>query len=301
MIGKKATLLRPNVLRIESTNNGFGFVVAEDKGLLYVITAYHLVFGSSSEPSKSDSLPKIEVIFFSDQGVNYKAEYLVGDVQHDLALIRVRMPMGLNWDKQSLAPASDEKRGTPVWFVGRDGQWSPPAVSGAINADGANANGWLDAFINGLRPGSSGGPLVTNTGIIGMIKGQTPDDTKVLSIGFIERQVRDWGYPWNLTVGTPSEAVASSGEISPYQQLAEPPNLKADFARAERRVEAANVWIATQRKLHQLQNEAASEHGYIEEANKNCRELADNQDWDGLRRCINRLSPHLDKLESLER
>jgi hypothetical protein len=54
------------------------------------------------------------------------------------------------------------------------------------------------------RVGSSGGPLVSSTGIVGMIVRDNDLYTEVTPIEPIQTQVREkWHYPWQLTAGRP--------------------------------------------------------------------------------------------------
>src|SRR5208282_3535341 len=77
-------------------------------------------------------------------------------------------------------------------------------ANGFISSPTQSIDGWLEADLDHLRPGSSGAPLVTNTGVIGMLKAQSADDSRALSIAYIKSKVQEWGYPWDLTSGTAS-------------------------------------------------------------------------------------------------
>ena len=101
-----------------------------------------------------------------------------------------------------------------MWFIGRDEEWYVPAANGLISSPNPNADGWLDADMPNLRPGSSGGPLVTNTGIIGMVKAKSIDDTRVLSIECIKNAVRDWGYQWELVNANESSSIVRPDDKS---------------------------------------------------------------------------------------
>ena len=51
--------------------SGFGFVVGESDGTIYVVTTDHLVRGDQLEQKPS----RIAVSFFEDQGKKYQAEF----------------------------------------------------------------------------------------------------------------------------------------------------------------------------------------------------------------------------------
>jgi len=192
--------LRPNVVRITTTHGvdtelGFGFVVGEDGNGLYVVTANHVVPASTSP---DDPPSTVKAYFFSDQSVAHNAEILKRDVHHDLALLRIRQPYTINWTKKCIASSADAIRKTKVLFIGRNAIWYVPAVNGEIASDGPDGDQLLQADMYQLQPGSSGGPLVATTGIVGMVEARDASDGGVLSIGFIETSVKNWGYPWQL-------------------------------------------------------------------------------------------------------
>jgi tetratricopeptide (TPR) repeat protein len=195
--GDKAIALRRNVVRVLGAEVGFGFIVAQSTDKLFVVTAEHVVFG---ENNPNPQPPTVQVVFYSDPGTRAPSEIIGHDHYHDLALLRVSAPAGFTWEKQCLAPEGEEKRTTPIWFVGRGSDWYVPALHGAISSEGRSANSWLEAAMPELRIGSSGAPIVASDGIIGMVSSGSADGVHVLSIDFIKQQVGDWHYPWDLDV-----------------------------------------------------------------------------------------------------
>ena len=214
--GEKALALRQNVVKVWSgqgnTENGFGFIVSAGAGNLYVITADHVAWGTSA-PQPDAEAPSIYLAFYADPSNRYRAKILNHDRHHDLALLQVQIPPGIKWEKQCLSTIEEAKRNTPVWFIGRDGEWFVPALSGAIDSDRPNADSWLEAEVLGLRPGSSGGPLVSRTGIVGMVNAGSADEARVLAIEYIKNAVQDWGYPWSLTIGTAIATGATTNSV----------------------------------------------------------------------------------------
>ena len=201
---EKALALRQNVVKVWSgqgnTENGFGFIVSASAGSLYVITADHVASGTSASQPDAEA-PSIYLAFYADPSNRYRAKILNHDKNHDLALLQVQIPPGLKWEKRCLSTTEDAKRSTPVWFIGRDGEWFVPPLNGAIGSDRPTADSWLEAEMPGLRPGSSGSPLVSGTGIVGMVDAGSGDDARVLAVEYIKKAVQDWGYPWDLTAG----------------------------------------------------------------------------------------------------
>lgn len=195
----KAFELRQNVVRIlgENSEIGFGFIVAERSDGVYVVTAQHVALPGDPDAPQS----RLKVIFYSDQGNSYGATVVQHNRAHDLALVRVDQPPKVAWRKDCLAGAEEEKRGTLVLFIGRGDRWDVPGFDGVISSLGVSAERWLAADLFGIGGGSSGAPLVTKTGIIGMIKGDNEGATQVLSIEFIRDAMREWDVPWQLSVG----------------------------------------------------------------------------------------------------
>lgn len=201
-----AMRLRENVVMIfagptATSRTGFGFIAGERHEMLYVVTAWHVVYGDKSNPDES---PKVKVTFYSDQGAKHDAEILgKNDDRHDLAVLRVSAPRGFQWIKGCLAGPDKEKRGTSVWFVGRNKEWFVPVRPGVVASEVPSTASKIELDETEIRPGSSGGPLVADTGIVGMIQNDAPDYALALTIGFIKNALQEWNYPWDLTNGAP--------------------------------------------------------------------------------------------------
>ena len=231
-VGDKAMSLRNNLVRVVSGDGGFGFVIAERPDGFYIVTTAHVVLADQPE-----SQNEIRTVFYSDRGTRYKATVLQQDHNHDLALLRVKIGPRLTWNRHCLAAADEAKRGTAVWFIGRDETWYVPVANGFISSQTQSVDGWLEADLDHLRPGSSGAPLVTNTGVIGMLKAQSADDTRTLSITYIKSKVQEWGYPWDLTSGaaspsneavrTPSSPAREPGYSSQTRLFSDPVSYKS--------------------------------------------------------------------------
>jgi hypothetical protein len=190
--------LRTNVVRIEAKEDGFGFIVGERGGRLYVVTARHVVVGRDEEPTTGPVKVKLE--FYDRIGKLYDAELLgTHDTARDLAVLTVSAPLGVEWAKECLAGAERQKRGTPVWFVGRDREWKPSVSPGRLLA-GPSLDGLLEIDGMSVKPGSSGGPAISDNGIIGMIETDSAENTRILSVDFIKKALEEWHHPWDLLV-----------------------------------------------------------------------------------------------------
>jgi hypothetical protein len=194
--------LRANVVRIEVPNlrnaeNGFGFIVGQRSGQIYIVTAQHVIV-PNDEPGVT-APTRVKVMFYSDQGKTYDAEVLgTHDTPHDLAVLRLPAPNGLTWIKESLAGAEMQRRGAHVWFIGRNSNWFVPVDPGVINSEHPTDDWRVEIERLPVRPGSSGGPLVAGTGIVAMVQRGNEDDSFALTIDFIKTKMQDWNYPWDL-------------------------------------------------------------------------------------------------------
>jgi hypothetical protein len=194
-----ANALRQNVVRIKTTmsardENGFGFVVGEKSGQLYIVTAHHVVAGSDPDTITL----KVEVEFFDRRGKMYKAELLgTHDAARDLAVLTVPPPAGFTWMKRCMAGPEQQRRGVPVWSIGRVQEWKIPVEPGHVASD-PSTDWMLDLEGTVVQPGSSGGPVVSDTGIIGMIEQDSAGNTRALSIDLIQRDFQGWNHPWGL-------------------------------------------------------------------------------------------------------
>jgi hypothetical protein len=213
--------LKLNVVKIEAafsdhTENGFGFIVGERTGALYIATANHVVFPQDG----ADLTPaKVKVQFYDYQGTSIDATLLgTHDVPHDLAVLTVVPPQGFNWQKHCLGRTSDhQKLGTEVWYVGKTGGWNVPVSPGHI-ANEEIIDGLLNVETLSILPGSSGGPLVAPSGIVGLILRDDAANATALSITYVKTLFKNWNHPWNVDLAdtaAPPPAVAQTQPASP--------------------------------------------------------------------------------------
>ncbi|HEV2986794.1 MAG TPA: serine protease, partial [Candidatus Angelobacter sp.] len=184
-----AGTLRQNVIRIQAQlqagpENGFGFIVGESEGRLYIVTAYHVV---NDKEQVGESKSNVKVSFYGDQGNSYSAQVLATHMPtpHDLAVLTVPSPPGFQWIRKCLATAK-LTRGTSVWSIARGEEWMVQGRPGAVASDRPSADQIIQLDEMKVMRGSSGGPAVSNDGIIGMILTDSADNTKALTIDFIK-------------------------------------------------------------------------------------------------------------------
>jgi putative spermidine/putrescine transport system substrate-binding protein len=212
-----ALSLRDNVVRLQAewsdgtSQNGFGFIVAERGGKALIATANHVVRDSDTVAQK------VTLWYFGDQGKSVPAEILSSsEPQLDIAVIEAPLPDFVAWRKDSLgkAPAA---RGTQVWYVGKDADWYVPAVPGTVNKVSSVKH---EIQIDGLNivVGTSGGPLIDRSGIVGMIVRDKPGAvTTAITIDAITALFNDdWNLPFGLkaAAGAPASNQPASNQTT---------------------------------------------------------------------------------------
>ncbi|MEA2343452.1 MAG: hypothetical protein QOF63_1621 [Thermoanaerobaculia bacterium] len=228
--------LKLNVVKIEAvsadhTENGFGFIVGERSGALYVATAYHVV----APPEGGDlAAPKVKVQFYDHQGTSVDATIIgTHDIAHDLAVLTVVPPQGFEWKKHCLGRTNEhQKLGTEVWYVGKTGNWNVPVSPGRI-ANEEIIDGVLNVETLSILPGSSGGPLIAPSGIVGLILRDDASNTTALSITYVKTIFKQWNHPWNVELAdaaTPPPVVAQVPPTAPPQTAPSSTTATADPA-----------------------------------------------------------------------
>ncbi len=176
--------------------HGFGFVIGERDDLLYDVTARHVV-RNDADPGVTTQ--QVQARFASDRGNTYPARPLgVTYCNIDLTLLEILRPFpSYAWEPRctGMTPA----RGERVWFIGRSRDWWIPldAVAGVIEEE--PILGELSVQISSVLPGSSGAPLFTADGIVGMIVSDSAENVAAISLEIIQQIItRRWKYPWGL-------------------------------------------------------------------------------------------------------
>lgn len=202
----KAMTLRPNVVKITATisrdigpQSGFGFIVGQQQNRLIVVTADHVVRGDT--PGAEDKAPLIT--FFLNQGYQIRGALEVVGLpkdRGDLAVILVENPGFATFVTDAIDSTRPERK-LPVWVVGRAGGWNIPVSPGAVaGVDPFTQRIQVESLAAGV--GSSGGPLISRKGIVGMVVDDTGLYTEATAISAIQTQVREnWHYNWQLTSG----------------------------------------------------------------------------------------------------
>jgi hypothetical protein len=197
-----------NVVRIETQwkSDGFGFIVGERAGFFYIATANHVVRGTS--PNQSGTSPFVS--FYEDR-INYRAQLdPTGWAREDgdIAILRVPVPpSGVTWRRDAVS-ASGVKERAEVWFIGRQREWLVLGRGGEVTK--ILPMGTIIAEGLQVRVGTSGAPLVSKDGIVGMIIEDTGTEVDATPIEVIQRAFVSLNYPWQLV---PARAVAPEARL----------------------------------------------------------------------------------------
>ena len=173
--------LRNNVVAIESkTNPGFGVITGENSGKLYIATTAHII---------APDTPAITIKFY-DNYTSFEATLLKTYDQFDLALLEVDKPRGFSWKQDCLGKA---RVGDMVSFIGRNGIWyvARGSALGTINKQGRNH---LDLDITSVEPGTSGAPIINESGIVGMILSDDNSRIEALKMVLIKDIFSEYSY-----------------------------------------------------------------------------------------------------------
>ena len=182
--------LYQNVVKIKAVfpnqrpNHGFGFVVHESNDSLYVVTAFHVV----AEENSRVIAQTIVVSFYEDE--TYSPAHVIQQNSYsDLALLRVKKPSEYSWDRSFRAEAG--VAGDKVWIIGYNEAWMKRSqeMEGRIIRV---LKGDIEANFSGAQPGCSGGPLLIDDRIAGMVTADAGTSITALSIGMILRFCYDW-------------------------------------------------------------------------------------------------------------
>jgi hypothetical protein len=176
-------------------STGFGLIVGERGGKVYVATPSHVVFGLD-RPSSLNSTPA--VVFRDDPYNTIPAIRLnVASPQDDLAVLEVAPPTGLILPHVPIALGAQLPRATFVWNIGVGQSWDMPDRAGGLGPQDV---------VTGLRrvsslhtpPGASGGAVVAASGVIGIILQDARDYSWLLPVERIVQLFQAWDLPVNL-------------------------------------------------------------------------------------------------------
>lgn len=171
--------VRFNTVQVASEfGQGFGFVVATRPGAMLAVTAAHVVRGQKlGEPKRTASDIKIQVYAGEGEATRIRSGRIVHHVdsgQVDIAFISFpREPDDSFAMLQARKGAP--KLGDKVKFIGREGKWEVPPQIGTISRLDGNQTIVFDGLP--VARGTSGAPLVSEFGVVGLIREVASQDS----------------------------------------------------------------------------------------------------------------------------
>jgi hypothetical protein len=228
--GRQAALdFQRNVVRIvpktpdgQDGPSGFGIVMGERDGKLYIATPDHVVRGS-------DELgPAPDVIFQTEQGRRYPARRLeelrIPPAQGDLAVVEVARPASFRPASIGIIAAGVVPDAAPVWNIGRGGRWLVPTSPGGFQSLDPQTN---HALVEDLPtpPGSSGGAVLTERALLGMTLRDSGAQrlTYVFRADRLVEAFRSWQLPVNFVTRTTTPTAAPPPRSLPEVSVATSP------------------------------------------------------------------------------
>ena len=180
-------------------DTGFGFIFGSRGEDFFIATADHVLRG---ERPANDTASRVEITFLSDRDHSRPGAILpfrLSADKGDLGIVQVRRPDGMSLAWPRSVRSTELSPGTRAWRIGKQREWLPPTNPGQFA-------GRLDGTFLGfdgmdVPPGSSGGPVVTENGLVGMISrdgGQAGLSSQVLPIETIRAMTQAWQLPWDI-------------------------------------------------------------------------------------------------------
>jgi formylglycine-generating enzyme required for sulfatase activity len=188
-----------------SSRHGFGFVVGEDDDRPIIATADHLLRGRGPDATAT----RVSLRWFDAPLTRVEARRLPTRANRlDLGVLVAERPAGFAFEPRLLDPAAaDLAPGAPLWFIGRSDDWYVPQLPGAVNHV-SRLDDEIVADGLAVRPGTSGAPLLSQGGIVGMIvRDVDSEEVRATTITAIAHAFAEWRLPWGLQpAGAPAAA-----------------------------------------------------------------------------------------------
>jgi len=210
-----ANLLKYNVVKIGTTfdddrlsddkkyNNGFGWIVGQDSTRLYIVTAAHVVNGEVDDIRISPNTIDVRLYDSPVESYSGKLSEASSFKDLDLAIISIALPNRQPWLFSSVSETSIEVS-ERVSFIGKGSQWYIPEQSGTVigRIDDNDFSSRFDFKAQGLaaEEGTSGAPLISSQGIVGMIVTHSSEYSGIISLAEIKKFVLEESQlPWQLS------------------------------------------------------------------------------------------------------
>ena len=181
--------------------HGFGLIVGADEQRLWIVTARHVIVrtGMLGSGVAEQASARIRLRLCGGDTTELEARPWPGwDARGaDLALLTAPRPAGFQPDPRALA-AQPAGVGEPVWLLGSNDECGLVPARGQVRA-AVDAGHNLRIDFAGVRGGSSGGPVLSGHGVIGLMKSAEDLTTTVHDIADVQQRVRATpGASWQL-------------------------------------------------------------------------------------------------------
>ena len=205
---RQAEQLRDNVVAIHTTfesgyeEDGFGFVTGQRDGLLFIATAAHVV-------EQGVDRATITLRFRGDYR-EYAARLIRSNTQWDVALLECDSPDNYRWEEDYAGDTP--QRNQEASYIGRNGEWYVPTavVTGVINRV---RDSRISVDIIGVSRGTSGAPLITNSGIVGLITEAEMAQATAVELSKVRQLLTNYGeFPFLFNHGEVSPITPKPGE-----------------------------------------------------------------------------------------
>lgn len=201
-----AEKLRQNLVWITAKDideHGYGLVVGGDSESLWVATARHVIVHTGMRGGASAEAPsrQIHMRLCGMQGATAvagqpEAGFDAGG--HDVAVLRMPRPRGYEPVLRAIASESAPALGEPVWLIGSNEECGVVPAQGYLRS-AADAGHNLRIDFAGVQGGSSGAPVATAYGIIGLMKSVDDVITRAHDVADLQRRLHATpGVRWEL-------------------------------------------------------------------------------------------------------
>lgn len=184
-----------------SEERGFGFITGEKDGQLYLVTAGHVVHGR---------LPKkpVEIqVRFNSSLSKFSAKEESWFEADDLSLLTLTKPLRLQWQRKfaHFYPQTNQR----IRVIGKNGEW--------VSASGGEIfrinDGRIDFTLSSMEPGTSGAPLITEKGIVGLVLADGRTSSVALDLSRIRMLIGDARYSYFTAGLYESESMRNEGMV----------------------------------------------------------------------------------------
>jgi hypothetical protein len=190
-------------ITVAGGSTGYGFVVGEHvdaagRPVFLIVTADHVV---RDQNAQGDQPAPPQVTYCADPTHGWQASLLgfrMPQASGDLAVLEAPIPPGLSVRPAVMAPSFTQPTGKEALNIGLPWGCLTPVVPGQYI--GPRDAIWLGFAGLTTPPGSSGGPIVTTDGLIGMVvqDGGPYQPSRALPIEAIAGHVKSWGLHWDI-------------------------------------------------------------------------------------------------------